>query len=89
MDTTGSEFDGTEAAGTFVEVAGLPPESNVVESKWPSKWKGDAHDMIDTAKARLVAKGYSQEELIDYFEIFAPTASTTSNRLIAAMVLQA
>ena len=41
--------------------------------------------MIDRAKAQLVAKGYSQVEGVDYFETFAPTASTTSNRLIAAM----
>ena len=41
--------------------------------------------MIDRAKARLVAKGYSQVEGVDYFDTFAPTASTTSNRLVAAM----
>ena len=41
--------------------------------------------MIDRAKARLVAEGYSQVEEVDYFEPFAPTASTTSNRLIAAI----
>ena len=41
--------------------------------------------MIDRAKARLVAKGYSHVEKVDYFETFAPTASTTANRLIAAM----
>ena len=40
--------------------------------------------MVDRAKARLVAKGYSQVDGVDYFEAFAPTASTTSNRLIAA-----
>ena len=85
MDAMRSEFDGLEAAGTFVEVSELPASSNIVESKWLLKWKSDAHGMIDRAKARLVAKGYSQVEGVDYFETFAPTASTTSNRLIAAM----
>ena len=41
--------------------------------------------MIDRAKGRLVAKGYSQVEGVDYFDTFAPTASTTSNRIVAAM----
>ena len=44
--------------------------------------------MIDRAKARLVAKGYIQEENFDYCDTFAPTASTTSNRLTAAMACQ-
>ena len=41
--------------------------------------------MMDRAKARLVAKGYGQVEGLDNFDTFAPTASTTSNRLVAAM----
>ena len=41
--------------------------------------------MIDKAKARLVAKGYNQVEGVDYFDMFAPTASTTSTRVVAAM----
>ena len=41
--------------------------------------------MIDRAKTRLVAKGYSQVEGVDYFQIVLPTASTASNRLIAAV----
>ena len=40
--------------------------------------------MTDGANARLVAKGYSQVEGVDY-ETFAPAASTTSTRLIAAI----
>ena len=41
--------------------------------------------MIDITKARLVAKGYSQVEGVDYVDKFVPTASTTSNRLVASM----
>ena len=85
MDAMKSEFDSLEAAGTFVEVSELPADSNVVESKWLLKRKGDAHGMIDRAKTRLVAKGYNQVEGVDYFETFAPTALTTSNLLIATM----
>ena len=42
--------------------------------------------MIGRAEARLVATGYSQVEGVSHFDAFAPTASTTSNRLVAAMV---
>ena len=86
MDAMRSEFDGLKAARTFVEVSELSADSNVLGSKWPLKWKGDAHGMIDRSKARLVAKGYSQVKGVGYFEKFAPTHSTTSNRPIAAMV---
>ena len=41
--------------------------------------------MTDRAKARLIATGYSQVEGVDYFDTFAPTVSTTSSRLAAAM----
>ena len=33
----------------------------------------------------MVAKGYSQVEGVDYFDTFAPTAPSTSSRLVAAM----
>ena len=79
-----AEFDGLEAADTFTEISEVPAGSNIVESKWLLKWKGDEHGMIDRANARLVAKGYSQVEGVDYFYTFAPTASTTSNRIVAA-----
>ena len=79
-----AEFDGLEAAETFAEISEVPPGSNTVESKWLLKWKGDEHGMIDGAKVRVVAEGYSQVEGIDDFDTFAPAASTTSNRLVAA-----
>ena len=41
--------------------------------------------MVDRAKAHIIAMGYSQVKGVDYFETFAPTASATSNRLVAAV----
>lgn len=41
--------------------------------------------MVDRVKAHIVATGYSQVGGVDYFETFAPTASVTSKRLVAAM----
>ena len=68
-----AEFDGLEAAGTFAEIFLIPDGSNVVDSQRLLKRKGDELEMIERAKA------------IDYFDTFTPTASTTSNRLVAAM----
>ena len=85
LDAMRSVFDGFEAVRIFVEVSELSADRNVVESKWLLKGTGDAHGMIDRAKARLIAKGYTQVEGVHQFELFAPTASTMSNRLIAAM----
>ena len=48
-----AEFDGLEAAETFVEISQVPAGSVIVESKWLLKWQGDEHGMIDRAKARL------------------------------------
>ena len=59
------ELDGLEAAGTFAEISEVPAGSNIVESKWLLKWRGDEHGMIDRAKARLVVEGYSQVEGVD------------------------
>ena len=47
-----AEFDGLEAADTFAKISEVPAGSNIVESKWFLKWKGDEHGMIDRAKAR-------------------------------------
>ena len=80
-----AEFDGLDAAETVTKISEVPAGCNIVESKWLLKWKGDEHGMIDRAEARLVARGYSQVEGVDYFGTFAPTASTTSNSLVAAM----
>ena len=80
-----AEFDGLEAGETFGEISEVPAGSNIVESWWLLKWKGDEHGTIDRAKATLIAKCDSEVEGVDYFDTFVPTASTTSNRPVAAM----
>jgi len=42
--------------------------------------------LIECYKTRLVAKGYTQEEGIDYKDIFSPIMRITSVRLILATV---
>nr|GEU84561.1 retrovirus-related Pol polyprotein from transposon TNT 1-94 [Tanacetum cinerariifolium] len=54
---------------------------DVFGSKWVFKNKMDEKEIMIRNKARLVAQGHSQEEGIDYDEVFAPVARIESIRL--------
>ncbi|GJU72595.1 putative ribonuclease H-like domain-containing protein [Tanacetum coccineum] len=56
-------------------------EVNVVSTKWVFKNKKDERRNVIRNKARLVAQGYTQEEGIDYDEVFAPVARIEAIRL--------
>nr|GEZ89355.1 copia protein [Tanacetum cinerariifolium] len=55
-----------------------------IGTKWVLKNKKDERGRIIKNKARLVAQGYTQEEGIDYDEIFAPVARIEAIRLFLA-----
>nr|GEU82698.1 hypothetical protein [Tanacetum cinerariifolium] len=52
----------------------LPNGKGAIGTKWVFRNKKDERVIIVRNKARLVAQGYSQEEGIDYDEVFAPGA---------------
>ena len=51
-----------------------PRDHLVVDTKWVFRNKIDRDDVITRKKARLVTKEYSQEEGIDYNEIYTLVA---------------
>ncbi|GKD83167.1 putative ribonuclease H-like domain-containing protein, partial [Tanacetum coccineum] len=62
----------------------LPHGMKVIGSKWVYKNKSDERGVVMRNKARLVAQGYTQEEGIDYDEVFAPVARIEAIRLFLA-----
>ncbi|GKB57571.1 putative ribonuclease H-like domain-containing protein [Tanacetum coccineum] len=59
----------------------LPNGKRVIGSKWVFRNKKDEKGIMIRNKARLVAQGYTQEEGIDYDEVFAPVARIEAIRL--------
>ncbi|GKC36486.1 putative ribonuclease H-like domain-containing protein [Tanacetum coccineum] len=66
---------------TLVE---LPNEKRAIRTKQVFKNKKDERGIVIKNKARLVAQGYTQEEGIDYDEVFAPVARIEAIRLFLA-----
>ncbi|GKE30842.1 retrovirus-related pol polyprotein from transposon TNT 1-94 [Tanacetum coccineum] len=63
------------------ELVVRPLCKNVINMKWIWKNKCDEENTVICNKARLVAKGYSQQEGIDFEELFAPVARLEAVRL--------
>ncbi|GKD58174.1 putative ribonuclease H-like domain-containing protein, partial [Tanacetum coccineum] len=55
-----------------------------IGTKWVYRNKKDERGIVIRNKARLVAQGYTQEEGIDYDEVFAPVARIEAIRLFLA-----
>ncbi|GJT91313.1 putative ribonuclease H-like domain-containing protein [Tanacetum coccineum] len=62
----------------------LPYGKRAIGTKWVYKNKKDKRAIMIRNKAMLVAQGYTQEEGIDYDEVFAPVARIEAIRLFLA-----
>ncbi|GJZ93770.1 putative ribonuclease H-like domain-containing protein [Tanacetum coccineum] len=62
----------------------LPYGKRAIGTKWVYKNKKYKRGIVIRNKVRLVAQGYTQEEVIDYDEVFAPVARIEAIRLFLA-----
>nr|GEV44886.1 hypothetical protein [Tanacetum cinerariifolium] len=65
-------------------VVDLPYGKRAIGTKWVYRNKKDERGIVVRNKARLVAQGHTQEEGIDYEEVFAPVARIEAIRLFLA-----
>ncbi|GJX17707.1 putative ribonuclease H-like domain-containing protein [Tanacetum coccineum] len=62
----------------------LPKSKRPIVTKWIFRNKKDEKGIVIRNKSRLVAQGYTQEEGIDYDDVFAPVARIKAIRLFLA-----
>ena len=63
-------------------------DANIVGSCFIFHYKHDSNGNITSGKARLIAQGFMQEEGIDYWETFSPTAKLSAIHIITAIATQ-
>ncbi|GJU83489.1 putative ribonuclease H-like domain-containing protein [Tanacetum coccineum] len=80
----GPEVDMDNLDTTIQTLVDLPNGKRAIGTKWVFRNKKDERGIVIRNKARLVAQGYTQEERIDYDEVFAPVARIEAIRLFLA-----
>ncbi|GJU47821.1 putative ribonuclease H-like domain-containing protein [Tanacetum coccineum] len=81
IEDVGEEPKKLQEVWTLVD---LPNGKRAICTKWVFKNKKDERGIMIRNKARLVAQGYTQEEGIDYDEVFVPVARIEAIRLFLA-----
>nr|GEY21064.1 putative ribonuclease H-like domain-containing protein [Tanacetum cinerariifolium] len=80
-----ADFNNLETSITIIWIlVDLPHGKRAIGTKWVYKNKKDERGIVVRNKARLVAQGYTQEEGINYEEVFAPVARIKAIRLFLA-----
>nr|GEV20008.1 hypothetical protein [Tanacetum cinerariifolium] len=69
---------------TLVRIRNLPKGKKLIGTKWVLRNKKGEKSIVIKNKARLVAQGHTQEEGIDYDEVFDPVARIEAIRLFLA-----
>nr|GEW56034.1 hypothetical protein [Tanacetum cinerariifolium] len=83
VTTNSVDSDGVEANKVW-SLVDCPKGVRLIGTKWVLKNKKDEREIVIRNKARLVAQGHTQEERIDYDEVFAPVARIKAIRLFLA-----
>nr|GEX26392.1 putative ribonuclease H-like domain-containing protein [Tanacetum cinerariifolium] len=83
-DVVGVEADFNNLESSIPVLVDLPYGKRAIGTKWVYKNKKDERGIVIRNKARLVAQGHTQEEGIDYEEVFAPVARIEAIRLFLA-----
>ena len=87
FEAMGNEMTNLAEKKVYKEME-LPEGKVAISSGWVHKIKRHLTGQVDKYRSRCVAKGYSQQEGVDYNEVYAPTSSTTTLRIILAMTAQ-
>ena len=63
----------------------LPPHKRAIGCKWVYRVKYKADGTMERYKARLMAKGFTQQEGLDFIDIFSPVAKMTTVKTLLAI----
>nr|GEW65968.1 retrovirus-related Pol polyprotein from transposon TNT 1-94 [Tanacetum cinerariifolium] len=84
VPTTGKTTLTTLTPLVLLILVDLPHGKRAIGTKWVYKNEKDERGIVVRNKVRLVAQGHTQEEGIDYEEVFAPVARIEAIRLFLA-----